>query len=55
MKIIREPKDIDFTVDGRELTLEEQQKISAYIQHQKTISTKKSKHLPTQQNNKCLV
>jgi len=55
MKIIREPKDVDFTLDGRELTAEEQQKISAYIQQQKVIRTKKSNHLPTQQTNKCLV
>lgn len=54
MKIIREPKEVDFTVDGRDLTPEEQQKISTYIQHQKAIRTKRSTSLPAQENSKCL-
>jgi hypothetical protein len=55
MKIIREPQDVDFTVNGRELTPEEHQKISAYIQRQKAIRVKKSTRILTQQSRKRLV
>ncbi len=54
MKIIREPQDVDFTVNGRELTPEEHQKISAYIQRRKAIRTKKLTRLSTQQSSKRL-
>lgn len=55
MKIIREPKEVDFTVDGRELTPEEQQKISAYIQYQKAIRAKNITRLSAPNRNKRLV
>ena len=45
--LIREPKEVDFTVDGRELTAEEEQKISEYIQKQKTARLRKSTQLQT--------
>lgn len=35
MGLIREPLDVDFTVDSRPLTEEEQKAISSYIQAQK--------------------
>lgn len=35
MGLIREPLDVDFTVDPRPLTEEEQKAISSYIQAQK--------------------
>lgn len=34
MGLIKEPKGVDFVVEGRDLTLEEQQKVSDYIRHQ---------------------
>ncbi len=48
MSIIKEPQGVDFTVDGRELTSEEQQRISAYIQQKKLLRQRKSIAIQTQ-------
>ncbi|QMW03664.1 hypothetical protein [Spirosoma foliorum] len=42
MSLIREPKDVDFIVDSRDLTPEEHQKISEYIRMQKKARQPKS-------------
>ncbi|WP_165840849.1 MULTISPECIES: hypothetical protein [Larkinella] len=47
MGLIKEPKDVDFIVDGRDLTLEEHQKISEYIRMQKKLRQQKTRKRPT--------
>lgn len=50
MGLIREPLDVDFTVDPRPLTEEEQKAISSYIQAQKAkdkVKVKKEVQSPT--------
>ena len=41
MGLIKEPKDVDFVVNGRDLTLAEHQKISEYIRKQKKLRQQK--------------
>ncbi|GAB3322907.1 hypothetical protein GCM10027299_18690 [Larkinella ripae] len=41
MGLVKEPKEVDFVVDGRDLTSEEHQKISEYILDQKKLRQQK--------------